>query len=67
MVTRARSYVSKTPRARGVGVPEWVQVRGCLSGQGEGRGRARLGLGLQELLKGCVWAVGREDTPRFLS
>ena len=22
--------------------------------------------GLRELLKGCVWGVGREDTPRCL-
>lgn len=22
--------------------------------------------GLQELLKGCVWGMGREDTPRCL-
>ena len=41
---------------------------------GEGLGWARWGWkvlegwkeGLRELLKGCVWGVGREDTPRCL-
>lgn len=61
-------------------VPEQSGLVKCLGGAGEGPpgigGGVKAGPGeglsgcleveLQEMLRGCSWAVGREDTPRFL-